>query len=137
MSKSRKITKAAPVELPLAGYDTVLGGVVELLESARRVAARTVNALMTATYWEVGRRIVQGEQEGQEHAEYGAVLVTRLAQDLTQRFGRGFAKSNLYQMRGFFLAYRGIFQTASGKSAALEVLATYFPLPWSHYVLLL
>ena len=54
----------------LAGYDTILSGLVDMLEGARRVAARAVNAIMTASYWEAGRRIVdfeQGEQtEGVE-----------------------------------------------------------------------
>jgi len=97
-------------------YDEVLGGVVELLEQARRASARAVNAFITATYWEIGRRIVEFEQRGSEQARYGTVLVTRLASDLTRRFGRGFSKSNLYQCRSFYLGYRGIFQTASGKS---------------------
>jgi hypothetical protein len=92
--------------------------VVDLLESARRTSARAVNAVMTAAYWEIGRRIVECEQAGKGQAEYGAVLVTRLAVDLSERFGRGFGKSNLYQMRSFYLAYADIFQTVSGKLGA-------------------
>ena len=79
--------------------------------------------------------------------------------DLTARFGRGFGKSNLFQMRGFYLSYSDIFQTVSGKSetavgggmfqtaseiseapspeSSLSQLAPAFPLPWSHYVRLL
>jgi hypothetical protein len=71
-------------------YDAILAGVVGLLESARRSAARSVNAFMTATYWEIGRRIVEGEQSGEQRAEYGAALMKRLAADLAERFGRGF-----------------------------------------------
>jgi hypothetical protein len=113
----RKPTDLVPAAV-VGQYEAVLGGVVKLLESARHSAARTVNAFMTATYWEIGRRIVEFEQEGKEQAGYGAVLVSRLAADLTARFGRGFGKSNLYQMRSFYIAYRGIFQTPSGKFAA-------------------
>lgn len=71
---------------------------------------------MTAACWEIGRRIVECEQWGKEQAEYGETLVIRLAADLTRRFGRGFGKSNLYQMRNFSSAYPDIFQTLSGKS---------------------
>jgi hypothetical protein len=52
-----------------AGYAGIHGGIVALLEAARRAAARSVNALMTASYWEIGRRIVEAEQGGQERAE--------------------------------------------------------------------
>ncbi len=134
-----------PADRGAVVYEGLHQGVVELLESARRSAARAVNAVMTATYWEIGRRIVEVEQGGTGQAEYGAELVSRLADDLTARFGRGFAKSNLYQMRGFYLAYRDTFQTASGKLTAARVdpstvvarLAERFRLPWSHYVRLL
>ena len=61
-------------------YDEVLSGVVELLEQARRAAARAVNAIMTATYWEIGRRIVEFEQGGEARAGYGEQLLERLAE---------------------------------------------------------
>src|SRR5689334_23109716 len=73
-------------------YDTILSGMVELLETARHTAARAVNSLMTATYWELGRRIVEIEQGGKRRAEYGEQLLERLAEDLTKRFGRGFSR---------------------------------------------
>ena len=56
-------------------YDEVLSGVVELLEQARHAAARAVNTIMTATYWEIGRRIVEYDQSGEERAEYGQELM--------------------------------------------------------------
>jgi len=65
--------------VPAAEYDGLLGEVVVLLESARRTAARAVNAAMTATYWEIGRRIVEVEQRGRERAAYGSQLIERLA----------------------------------------------------------
>ena len=97
-------------------YDGLLSSVTELLEEARRTSARAVNAILTATYWEVGRRIVDFEQGGEAKAGYGEALLMRLSLDLTARFGRGFRKSNLFQMRGFYLSYPDIFQTLSGKS---------------------
>src|SRR5207249_1356402 len=77
-----------------AEYGGLIGGIAELLEAARRTAVRTVNALMTATYWEIGRRIVEFEQGGEKRAEYGQALLQRLAKDLSARFGRGFSYPN-------------------------------------------
>lgn len=53
---------------PLPNYDEVLGGIVGLAEAARRESARSVNAVMTATYWGVGRQIIEGEQSGERRA---------------------------------------------------------------------
>ncbi len=86
-------------------YDSVLSGVVELLQESRRASARTVNAIMTATYWEVGRRIVEGEQGGKERADYGEELIRRLSADLTKRFGRGFGRRNVFLMKSLYLAF--------------------------------
>jgi hypothetical protein len=79
-------------------------------------AARSVNFIMTAAYWLIGHRIIEFEQKGLERADYGEELLKRLSRDLTSRYGRGFAKSNLYQMRSFYMAYQDIFQTPSGIS---------------------
>jgi len=146
-------------------YNSLIGSIRSLVETARHSAARSVNALMTATYWEIGRRIVEFEQGGSKRAGYGQELLKRLAGDLRGRFGRGFAVDNLQRMRGFYLAWgleqiyatvsrkslnaepplqisRGS-QTQSAKSAAmshnfkLSDLTLAFPLPWSHYVRLL
>ena len=86
-------------------YDGLLQGVVRLLEEARKTSARSVNAIMTATYWEIGHRIVEREQEGRRRAGYGEALIERLAADLTAKFGRGFSRSNLWQMRDFYMAW--------------------------------
>jgi len=69
-----------------AKYGGLVGGIAELLEAARHTAARTVNALMTATYWEIGRRIVEFEQGGEERAAYGERLLGQLSDDLTSRY---------------------------------------------------
>ncbi|MGP1384385.1 MAG: PDDEXK nuclease domain-containing protein [Thainema sp.] len=119
-------------------YGQVLTAVVELLEVARRTAARTVNSIMTATYWEIGRRIVELEQGGAERAEYGAALVEQLAEDLTARFGRGFRRSNLFQMRAFYQAYpHAVERTAAAPNEIIQTVSGQFPLTWSHYVKLL
>ncbi|MBI1383228.1 MAG: DUF1016 family protein [Planctomycetaceae bacterium] len=116
-------------------YGELLGGIAGVLEAARRNSARAVNAVITATYWEIGRRIVEFEQGGAARAEYGAGLVERLSADLVARFGRGFSVRNVWQMRAFYLAWP-ILQTLSAESD-LAPIAARFPLPWSAYVRLL
>jgi predicted nuclease of restriction endonuclease-like (RecB) superfamily len=116
----------------------MLSDIVSLLERARQSAVRTLNSVMTETYWEVGRRIVEYEQAGRKRADYGRVLVKRLGADLSRRFGRGFGWRNLFQMRAFYVAYLPILQTVSAKSGPGIIAVTQrFPLPWSHYVLLI
>ncbi len=150
---------------PQADYATVHADIVALLEAARRIAARRINALMTASYWEIGRRIVEFEQGGKDRAAYGEAMIKRLGGDLSRQFGRGFGWRNLAQMRTFYLAWPAdqILQTLSAKSPApqirqtpsgksmpvptsesalrnsidLPALAQAFPLPWSAYVRLL
>lgn len=115
--KKPKSKKVPVSHVDLVAYDAVLTRVVELLESARRASARAVNSFMTATYWEVGRRIVEGEQGGARRAEYGEALIERLSADLTKRFGRGFSLPNLYRYRKFYLTYPEILSTASRELA--------------------
>jgi hypothetical protein len=66
-----------------AGYDGLVGGISVLLEQSRRTAARTINNVLTATYWEIGRRIVEFEQAGKTRADYGEALLKRLSADLS------------------------------------------------------
>ena len=133
-------------------YDNIRTEIVELLKTARSTAARNVNSIMTATYWEIGRRIVKLEQGGERRAEYGEQLIEQLATDLTRQFGRGFGQTNLKQMRTFYQAWPEpqIRQTLSDESASSTkintlrntataplALANRFVLPWSAYVRLL
>jgi Protein of unknown function (DUF1016). len=113
----KKPHQKAISQTPFAEYGGLIGGIAELLEAARRTAARTINALMTATYWEIGRRIVEFEQGGEKRAEYGEGLLARLADDLTARFGRGFSRQNLQRFRLFYLSQPGekICSTLSSK----------------------
>lgn len=127
-------TGSSPAAVP-ASYAGIHSGIVEVLDAARIAAVRSVNSLMTASYWEIGRRIVEAEQQGKRRAGYGEQLIERLASDLTLRFGRGFSRQNLQQMRLFFLAWP-ICQTLSGK-LSLSELSQGFALPWSAYVRLL
>jgi predicted nuclease of restriction endonuclease-like (RecB) superfamily len=134
-----------------AHYDSVLGDISKVIDAARRSSARSVNSIMTAAYWLIGRRIVEFEQSGELRAEYGTSLLKRLSADLMTRFGRGFSVDNLETMRLLYLAYsrQEISETVSGKSDErkksatpsrnfnLPALTTAFPLSWSHYVLLM
>lgn len=164
---ARKREQAAALVPVEAEYDGLLSGISTLLDQARRAAARTVNSILTATYYEVGRRVVEYEQGGSPRAEYGEALLKRLSKDLTAQHGRGFSRSNLQQMRLFYLGWT-ICQTMSGKLQARAkgspvaagpdetlqtpsakspaealavnpalILPDVFPLSWSHYVRLM
>lgn len=131
-------------------YPNLVAQLVGLLERARVNSARSVNAVMTATYWQIGRRIAEQEQRGEKRAQYGKALLRRLAEDLTPRFGRGFSERNLLAMREFYRAWP-IPQTPSAELRESDTTTNIvrnpqtpsaespapFPLPWSHYVRLL
>jgi predicted nuclease of restriction endonuclease-like (RecB) superfamily len=146
--KLKNPSLVSPAGIGESDYEALLTGMVAVLEASRHAASRSINAIMTATYWEVGRRIVEQEQQGLGRADYGQQLIARLAKDLTRRCGRGFSQRNLYLMRSFYAAYQPILQTASAKlkgDGATEKraqpdrmnLGAIFPLSWSHYVRLL
>ena len=101
-----------------AAYPKLITGIGTLLEESRRSVVRAANCFMTATYWEIGRRIVEFEQGGKRRAEYGDELLERLSRDLTQRHGRGFGAVNLSHMKRFYLSWptEEIFQTLSEES---------------------
>ena len=97
-----------------------------LLASARENIVSNVNSTMTKTYFLIGKRIVEEEQNGNERAEYGEELIKNLSLRLSKEFGKGFSKTNLKQMKSFYLAY-GKGQTVSDQ----------FKLSWSHYLILM
>ena len=92
----------------------------KIIEESKRQVVRNVNTIMLQTYWNIGRRIVEEEQNGNYRAEYGSSLLKELAKE----YGKDFSRSNLQSMRNLYLNYEKI-QTLSGK------------LSWSHYLLLL
>lgn len=123
-----------------------------IIEEGRKAAVRQVNTTLVATYWLMGRRIVEFEQKGSSRAEYGEALLRTLAAELTKQFGKGFGYVNLNLMRQFYLTYapEKILQTASEESLArraslesrnfrfvLGEIARNLPLSWSHYCLLI
>ena len=77
----------------------------QIIESARRRIARTINFEMVQAYWLVGREIIEGEQKGQRRAAYGIHLLHELAEKLNREFGKGFDETNLRNMRQFYLLF--------------------------------
>ena len=63
------------------------------------------NKAMVLTYWHVGKRIVEQEQNGEERAEYGSALIEKLAEELTKEYGKSYSKRNLQYYRRFYLAF--------------------------------
>jgi hypothetical protein len=86
---ARRKQAAALIPGGAVAYGGLGTGIADLLDQARRGAARAIKSILTATYWEIGRRIVEFEQGGAKKAEYGEALLVRLAADLIAKFGRG------------------------------------------------
>jgi len=95
-----------------------------LITEAQQHVVRSVNTVMVATYWEIGRRIVVEEQNGNNRAEYGKSLIENLAKALTEDFGKGFDERNLRYMRQFYMTFP-IWNAVRSK------------LSWTHYRLLM
>lgn len=108
----------------LLNNNSMIKEIKELLLTARQNVAVQVNSELLTTYWQIGRIIVEHEQDNKVRANYGKFTLKQLSNELTKEFGKGFSRSNLQNMRAFFLAYP-ICQTVSGK------------LSWSHYCELL
>lgn len=73
-----------------------------VLETARRNVVRQVNSELHTAYWNVGRIIIEHEQLNKERAAYGTQGLKELSKALTAKFGKGFSRSNLQNMRAFF-----------------------------------
>ncbi len=102
----------------------VYGQIREILVKARSRVLQSVNHEMVCCFWEIGRVLVEEEQQGKERADYGRKIVSELSTRLTQEFGKGFDPSNLWNMRLFYLAY-----------PKLDALRR--ELTWTHYRILL
>jgi predicted nuclease of restriction endonuclease-like (RecB) superfamily len=97
----------------------------QLIKDAQISVAKSVNTIMVQTYFELGRRIVEHEQEGKENTNYGDYVLERLSQDLTHEFGKGYSKRNLELIRKFYLTYR------IAKSPISQSIS------WTHYLQLM
>ena len=98
----------------LTDTNSMINEIRELLLNARQRVTVQVNTELLSTYWNIGKIIVEYEQENKERADYGKQTLKQLSKDLTEEFGKGFSRSNLQNMRAFYLAYP-ICQTLSGK----------------------
>ena len=105
--------------------NSIYNDIKNLIVQAKSKVYTTINSTMTETYWNIGCRIVEEEQEGQERAKYGKALLKNLSKELTKEFGKGYSEDNLKNMRRFYIAYQ--------KS---ETLSRKFKLSWSHYIFL-
>ena len=129
--------------------------IVDLLQFARNKVVRTVNQTMVLTYFEIGKMLIEEEQDGKERAGYGKQLLKELSKVLTKEFGKGFSVDNLENMRRFYLAY-GKSETLSRKSpkgnsetvsrissksnsetVSRKLSRDEFVLSWSHYLKLM
>ena len=122
----------APAE---QAYLALLQHISETYTQGRMQAVQAVNTHITQTYWQVGRQIVEFEQDGKARAEYGKALISKLASDLSLRHGKGFSRTNLISMRLLYLRYP-ISQTLSdllGWSHWVELLKIGDPLERSFY----
>jgi predicted nuclease of restriction endonuclease-like (RecB) superfamily len=104
--------------------DLLVAEIRAIMEMARTNVSHQLNTTMLSTYWQIGRTIVEREQKGNLKARYGKKLLPELSKRLTQELGKGYSRSNLYNMRELYLQYPNC-QTPSGK------------LTWSHYLELL
>jgi predicted nuclease of restriction endonuclease-like (RecB) superfamily len=126
--------------------------VAALLEQARKQVATAVNLTMVHTYFEIGRTIVEDEQQGELRAKYGKQVLKELSVKLKERFGKGFSEQNLRNMRQFFLVYQDRADSIRQKpSSELQITSIQlvekqqnpssklaaFQLGWSHYLILM
>ena len=105
-------------------YDELISNIGSTIEQARQNAYKVVNTELVKANWEIGRHIIEYEQHGLERAEYGTELLTRLSKDLRIRYGKGFGRRNILDMRRFYLSYQK-WQAVPAK------------LSWTHLVTLL
>ena len=138
------------------GQSGLFSDIRDIISQARTLTRRSVNSLQVLSNYLIGMRIVEAEQGGQERAAYGSATLKQLSAELTREFGRGYSRSNLENMRKFYLTYASAIapksQTVSGisklhhpealseqlsLSQISRSLSAKFPLSWSHYLFLM
>ena len=109
--------------------DDLLKDMCGIIESSQRTAYQAVNIALVQRNWLIGYRIAEEELKGETRSEYGASVIKRLSKSLTEKYGKGFTKTNLYSFYSFYKCFPEIFHSASGKSGIY--------LSWTHYRILL
>lgn len=107
----------------------IVNDACNIIDTAQKVAYSTVNITLVQRNWLLGKRIAEEELKNELRAEYGAEVIKSLSKGLTERYGKGYTKSNIYNFYNFYKLYPNIFQTLSGKFSA--------KLSWSHYLVLM
>jgi hypothetical protein len=97
-------------------YSDLITDLTSLIEHGRNAAVRYVNTALVATYWLMGRRIVEFEQKGKVRADYGESTLRKISEDLTKKFGKGFSSPQLKNIRQFYLTYSEKGYTLSSQS---------------------
>jgi predicted nuclease of restriction endonuclease-like (RecB) superfamily len=132
-------------------FGTLVKNIRSIILTARQTAVRQIDFLQVVTSFEIGRQIVEYEQQGADRAKYGAKVLVNLSQKLSGEFGNGFSSTNLKLMRQFFLQYRTRIgqtlsdqllpgtkgQTLPDQSRKIQPARPRINLSWSHYVFLL
>jgi hypothetical protein len=126
--------------------------IADLLLQARKITVRAINQTMVYTYYEIGRMIVEDEQQGAHRAEYGKQVLKELSAQLTRDFGKGFSEDNLSRMKNFYILYSSQISATSLRKLQVpdnekikipQMLSKEFPLvpkfhlSWSHYLKLM
>ena len=114
--------------------NTLYSKIAELLQAARQSVVRTVNQTMVYTYYEIGKMIVEEEQQGKERAEYGKQVLKELSKRLTAEFGKGFSVQNLENMRKFYMLYAN---DAKSQSPIRISKKGNNALSWTHFLVLI
>lgn len=123
----RNKNKPVAVVSPKNTFEKLLGDIRTILSQARDRAYATVNAAMVKSYWQIGQRIVEEEQQGRQRAEYGTQLIKQLSSRLSGEFGNGFSLANLKNFRQFYLTYPDYPKSYAARSF----------LTWTHYRLIM
>jgi len=89
----------------LKNEGTFYSEISELLKQSRSMAYKAVNTIMVKTYWQIGKRIVEQEQRGENRASYGDYLITNLSRHLSDTIGKGFSEANLWNIRQFYMTF--------------------------------
>ena len=109
--------------------DDILKDMCGIIESSQKAAYQAVNTLLVQRNWLIGYRIAEEELGGDERSEYGLEVIKKISKELTQRYGKGYDRSNLYHCLKFYKTFPEIVDTACRQSGVL--------LSWSHYRTLL
>lgn len=127
----------------------LFGKIAGLLNEARKFIVKNVNQTIVLTYFEIGKLIVEEEQEGKKRAEYGKSVLKELSQRLTDEFGKGYSVYNLERMRNFYLVFKDrivepeksaslMRKSDEEKSASpMRKIESPFNLSWTHYLQLI